>query len=233
KTPVIMLTAKGETSDKVTGLEGGADDYIVKPFIPAVVTRRVSNVMESNHRFKEMVREYNNMSIQAKTDLMTGLINRISAEEMITQRLKSATGTCAMMMMDIDNFKQMNDTCGHNYGDKVICAVAKQLRRHFRKEDVIARMGGDEFSVFIGNIPNVALVEEKARQFCESMSAVKIDGGKAGLTCSAGIALSTPTVNSFAALYQNSDKALYSAKCRGRNIVSIYGEVSAAAAESK
>ncbi|MEG0756396.1 MAG: diguanylate cyclase, partial [Oscillospiraceae bacterium] len=227
--PVIMITADDSPEQQTSTFSLGANDYIVKPFIPAVVTRRVSNVLESNHRFKEMVREYNDMSVRAKTDLMTGLINRVSAEEMITQRLKSATGTCIMMMMDIDNFKQMNDTCGHDYGDKVICAVAKQLRRHFRKEDIIARMGGDEFSVFIGNIQNTVLVEAKARQFCESMPAVMIDGKQAGFTCSAGIALSTPTVNSFAALYQNSDKALYSAKCRGRNIVAIYGEESALA----
>ena len=226
--PVIMITADDSPEQQTSTFSLGANDYIVKPFIPAVVTRRVNNVLESNYRFKEMVREYNNMSVQAKTDLMTGLINRISAEEMITQRLKSTTGTCVMMMMDIDNFKQMNDSRGHNYGDKIICAVAKQLRRHFRKEDIIARMGGDEFSVFIGNIPNPALVAQKARQFCESISAMAIDGEKAELTCSAGIALSSPTVNSFAALYQNSDKALYSAKCRGRNIVSIYGEESAA-----
>ncbi|MEG0804179.1 MAG: EAL domain-containing protein, partial [Pygmaiobacter sp.] len=159
--PVIMITADDSPEQQTLTFSLGANDYIVKPFIPAVVTRRVSNVLESNHRFKDLVRAYNTMSVQIKTDLMTGLINRFSAEEMITHRLETDSGTCIMMMLDIDNFKQINDTCGHNYGDKVICAVADQLRLYFRKEDIIARMGGDEFAVFIADIADSAPVELK------------------------------------------------------------------------
>ncbi|MEG2087908.1 MAG: EAL domain-containing protein, partial [Angelakisella sp.] len=110
--PVIMITADDSAEQQASTFSLGANDYLVKPFIPAVVTRRVSNVLESNHRFKEMVREYNNMSAQVKTDLMTGLINRFSAEKMISQRMQNETGTCIMLMLDIDNLKQINDTRG-------------------------------------------------------------------------------------------------------------------------
>ncbi|MEG0750699.1 MAG: EAL domain-containing protein [Oscillospiraceae bacterium] len=231
--PVIMITADDSPEQQTSTFSLGANDYIVKPFIPAVVTRRVSNVLESNYRFKGMVRDYNNMSAQMKTDLMTGLINRVSAEEMISRRIENESGICIMIMLDIDNFKQINDTRGHDYGDKVICAVADLLRQHFRKEDVIARMGGDEFSIFVENIPDVRLIEQKARMLCDSMSDIIIDEKNADITCSVGIAISSQTVHSFDALYKNSDKALYSAKSRGRNIVSIYGEESAATSVSK
>ncbi|MEG2004378.1 MAG: diguanylate cyclase, partial [Clostridia bacterium] len=77
------------------------------------------------------------------------------------------------------------------------------------------------------------LIKNKARQLCESMSKIIVDGENAELTCSVGIAISSETVNSFAALYQNSDKALYNAKCRGRNVVSVYGEEAVVTSASK
>lgn len=222
--PVIMITADDSPEQQVITFSLGANDYIVKPFIPEVVTRRVQNVLESNYRFREMVKEYNSMSTQVKTDLMTGLINRASAEEMMTQRLLSATSTCVMIMLDIDNFKRINDTYGHDYGDKAICAVADKLRLFFRKEDIIARMGGDEFAVFVGEIPDMEVIKNKAHQLCASMADIMINGNKTEITCSAGIAIATGKTYSFGVLYRNADQALYDAKCHGRNTVSIFSK---------
>ncbi|MEG1575775.1 MAG: diguanylate cyclase, partial [Clostridium sp.] len=222
--PVIMITADDSPEQQVITFSLGANDYIVKPFIPEVVTRRVQNVLESNYRFREMVKEYNSMSTQAKTDLMTGLINRVSAEEMMTQRLLSATSTCVMIMLDIDNFKKINDTYGHDYGDKAICAVANKLRLFFRKEDIIARMGGDEFAIFVGEIPDMEVIKNKAHQLCASMADIMINGNKTEITCSAGIAIATGKTHSFGVLYRNADQALYDAKCHGRNTVSIFSK---------
>ncbi|MEG2123162.1 MAG: EAL domain-containing protein [Clostridium sp.] len=222
--PVIMITADDSPEQQVITFSLGANDYIVKPFIPEVVTRRVQNVLESNYRFREMVKEYNSMSTQAKTDLMTGLINRVSAEEMMTQRLLSATSTCVMIMLDIDNFKKINDTYGHDYGDKAICAVADKLRLFFRKEDIIARMGGDEFAIFVGEIPDMEVIKNKAHQLCASMADIMINGNKTEITCSAGIAIATGKTHSFGVLYRNADQALYDAKCHGRNTVSIFSK---------
>ncbi|MEG2117881.1 MAG: EAL domain-containing protein, partial [Clostridia bacterium] len=222
--PVIIITADDSREQQISTFSLGANDYVVKPFIPEVVTRRVKNVLESNHRFKEMVREYNTMSAQVKTDLMTGLVNRISGEKMMTQQLEKSNSVCAMMMLDIDNFKKINDSCGHCCGDKVICAVSDKLRSFFGNKDIVARMGGDEFAVFIENVVDVAIIEQKARQFCEDTMTIKIDGVNSMISCSIGIALSSEKTNSFALLYQNADKALYNAKCRGRNNVSLYGD---------
>ncbi|MEG1887426.1 MAG: EAL domain-containing protein, partial [Oscillospiraceae bacterium] len=231
--PVIIITADDSPAQQISTFTLGANDYIVKPFIPEVVTRRVNNVLESNYRFKEMVKEYNTMSQQVKIDLMSGLFNRISAEEMIEEHLKSTTGMCAMIMIDIDNFKKINDSCGHDYGDKVICAVADKLRLAFEQEDVIARMGGDEFAVFIKDIPDTETVVDKAHQFCQSMSDIKIDGNNAEITCSAGVAGMSEQANTFETLYRNADKALYNAKCHGRNTVSVYGNEPVAVSISK
>ncbi|MEG2506494.1 MAG: EAL domain-containing protein [Longicatena sp.] len=222
--PVIMITADDSREQQVATFALGANDYIVKPFIPEVVNRRVKNVIESNYRFKEMVKEYNNMSEQVKTDLMTGLINRISMENMVRQRLLEATTNSVMVMLDIDNFKKINDYNGHDYGDKVICEVANKLRLIFRQEDLIARMGGDEFAIFVENITDVKSIEKKVRKLCESMLTIKVKNNETQITCSAGIASTSEFVHSFDVLYQHADKALYNAKCKGRNTTSIYGE---------
>ncbi|MEG0839678.1 MAG: EAL domain-containing protein [Hydrogenoanaerobacterium sp.] len=231
--PVIMVTGDDSTELQSSTFSLGANDYIVKPFIPTVVTRRVSNVLEANHRFKEMVREYNEMSAQIKTDIMTGLVNRVSAQKIILQRLEHTGGTCAMIIFDIDNFKKINDTYGHNYGDKVICAVADKLRQHFNNRDVIVRMGGDEFAVFISNIKNIGDVEKKAHQLCKSLRDINIDGNNADISCSIGISVSDKHTHSFDLLYNNAGKALYNSRCRGRNIVSVYGEESVATSITK
>ncbi|MEG1632621.1 MAG: EAL domain-containing protein [Oscillospiraceae bacterium] len=222
--PVIMITADESPEQQISTLSLGANDYIVKPFIPEVVNRRIKNVMDSNRRFREMVKEYNNMSEQVKTDQMTGLLNRASAEVMIAKRLENASATCAMLMLDIDNFKKFNDTRGHAYGDEVITEVAEKLRASFRQGDILVRMGGDEFSVFMDNVPDAAMVEQKALKLCASMYDIEIDGENADITCSVGITLTSETERSFDAMYKNADKALYNAKCQGRNTVSVYGE---------
>ncbi|MEG1540852.1 MAG: EAL domain-containing protein [Oscillospiraceae bacterium] len=222
--PVIVITADNSREQQISTIALGANDYIVKPFIPEVVIRRVYNVLESNHRFKEMVREYNSMSEQVKTDLMTGLFNRASVEEIITKRLESANGSCAMLMLDIDNFKKFNDTCGHAYGDKVVAEVAEKLRASFRQDDILARMGGDEFAIFLCNVSQGAAVEQKARKLCKSISDIIIDGKNAEITCSVGIAMTSEKVNTFEQLYKNADIALYNTKFRGRNAVSVFGE---------
>ncbi|MEG0179349.1 MAG: EAL domain-containing protein, partial [Oscillospiraceae bacterium] len=231
--PVIMITADDSCEQQVSTFSLGASDYIVKPFIPEVVMRRVNNVLEANHRFKEMVNEYNAMSAQIKTDLMTGLVNRVSAQEIISKSLENTMDTCAILLLDIDNFKKINDANGHEYGDKVICAVADKLKSIFEKDDIIARMGGDEFIVFMKNIASVEFVENKARQLCDSIADIYMDSKNTGVTCSVGIAMTDNNSRSFEALYKNADKALYNANYRGSNIVSRYGEDSTASSISQ
>ncbi|MEG1747000.1 MAG: EAL domain-containing protein [Oscillospiraceae bacterium] len=225
--PVIIITADDSPKQQVNTFSLGANDYLIKPFIPEVVTRRVQNVMDSNHRFKELVREYNNMSEQVKTDLMTGLINRYSAEKMISNRLLHTTGTCVMVMLDIDNFKCLNDTKGHAFGDQVVAVVAEKLRSSFRQDDIIARMGGDEFAVFVTNIPNPERVIFKAKTLCKTIGELTVEGSNPHISCSFGVAISSPTEHSFEALYRNADKALYRAKAKGRSTVEVYGQASA------
>ncbi|MEG1570123.1 MAG: EAL domain-containing protein, partial [Clostridia bacterium] len=227
--PVVMITADDSPEQQVTMLSLGASDYIVKPFIPEIVARRVKNVMGFNRHFKEMIREYSNMSEKVKTDQMTKLLNRTSAEEMITQQLNAHNGLHAMMMLDIDNFKGINDSRGHIMGDIVIQAVAKNLREFFRQNDIVARMGGDEFAVFIDDIPKRKMAEEKASDLCKKLSHITINNENMMVSCSIGVAISDQENDTFASLYRDADKALYNAKCNGKCSVSVFGKDTAEA----
>ncbi|MEG2549388.1 MAG: EAL domain-containing protein [Erysipelotrichaceae bacterium] len=222
--PVIMITADDSKQQQITTFSLGANDYLVKPFIPEVVVRRVKNVLESNHRFKEMVKEYNTMSKKVKMDLMTGLMNRASVEKMMEQRLLDTSKEYVMIMLDIDNFKKINDTYGHSYGDKVIGVVAAKLSSMFRKDDIVARMGGDEFAVFFEKTQNIEFIKSKISKFRNQLVGVRIDDIDSEITCSLGIAISSMEINTFEKLYKNADLALYHAKSGGRDNASFFGE---------
>ncbi|MEG2192296.1 MAG: EAL domain-containing protein, partial [Oscillospiraceae bacterium] len=223
-TPVMIITADDSDAQQVEALSLGARDYIVKPFNAELVVRRVKNVMGFSRQFKEMAREYSNMSELVKKDPMTGLLNRISAQTMITQHLENTSDIHAMMMLDVDNFKNINDTYGHVIGDEVICAVAKRLKLFFRQSDIVARMGGDEFSVFIGHIPEDEVAEKKAIELCRSMADIVIGDENMRISCSVGVAVSNSDEDTFETLYVNADKALYNAKCNGKGSVSVFGK---------
>ncbi|MEG7531621.1 MAG: GGDEF domain-containing protein, partial [Hungatella sp.] len=112
----------------------------------------------------------------------------------------------------------------HDYGDKVICAVASKLRTFFRKEDMIARMGGDEFAIFMEDISDTLVAKKKVDRLCAGLSDIQIDGAHTDITCSVGIAVTSEQIHTFEKLYKCADQALYHAKCNGRNMSSIYGE---------
>ncbi|MEG1890863.1 MAG: EAL domain-containing protein [Clostridia bacterium] len=222
--PVVVITADANPTLQIELLTLGASDYIIRPFVAQALVRRVDNVMGFNRHLREMLRDYTSMSERIKTDQMTGLLNRTSAEKMISQQLKSKPGTHAMLMLDIDNFKNINDIYGHIIGDEVICAVAKRLQAFFRQHDIVARMGGDEFAAFIEQLPSRELAESRALELCKSLSDIEVDAVNVMVSCSVGIVISNDPRDTFELLYQKADKALYNAKCSGKGVVSVFGE---------
>lgn len=223
--PVIVIAAASTAERQVNMLALGANDYIFKPFVEEIVVRRVNNVLESNRRFREILREYDTVAKQAQTDPLTGICNRAVTEQLIGHILFSQKGRLhALLIMDIDNFKHVNDTYGHTSGDEVLSDLARRLTSFFRKEDVVGRFGGDEFCVFMTGVPSVELVLEKCRALCRLLASEPADGLPVPITVSVGAALSGPEANRFETLYQNADQALYDAKRQGKNRVAVYGQ---------
>ncbi|MEG0780960.1 MAG: GGDEF domain-containing protein, partial [Oscillospiraceae bacterium] len=133
-------------------------------------------------------------------------------------------GTSAMIMLDIDDFKNINDRCGRDWGDRALMQVADILRDYFRTGDIAARFGGDEFCVFMAGVPSYQTVWKKCERLAQEIFRVTNEENQFPVTCSMGIAMAGEDTATFARLYQCADAALYEAKHRGKNQCAVYGE---------
>lgn len=146
---------------------------------------------------------------RSETDLMTGVYNKETTRKkinrVITDSMEDNVGV--FIMLDVDDFKTINDTYGHETGDKAIVAVADVLKSAFRKNDIIGRLGGDEFGIFYTGNPDRRIISGKMAMIIKKVSEIEIDGKNIGITISAGIA--ERETENFDLLYINADKALY------------------------
>lgn len=224
-TPVIMLTGRDNEEEKVFGLETGASDYVTKPASPAELVARVKvqlKLKSLQDELRGMGERFREMSI---TDYLTGLFNRRHFMETATNELRRSQRykhNMALMMFDLDFFKKINDTHGHQVGDQVLVEFAKLLRQTFRTTDVLARYGGEEFiAVFPqANADEAKIAAEKLRARVKETTVASIAAGQ--WSCSIGIA-SYPEieVETVEALIEHADAALYRAKEGGRDRAEI------------
>ncbi len=159
----------------------------------------------------------------AGRDDLTGLFNRRGAMEEINRCLrKESQGHHAFILLDLDDFKAVNDTLGHRTGDTALVDVARALRDHFREYDILCRLAGDEFVVFAKHMPPEA-VQHKMKQLIEGLShTYEGEKGSVSVSASAGVAIVPEHGTSFNELYQKADEALYRAKAQGKHSACIY-----------
>lgn len=165
---------------------------------------------------------------QAHTDALTGLLNKIYTEHMISEWLheKDFEDLQALMMIDMDYFKQINDTFGHVTGDQVLKIFAGFLKEQFRTTDIIGRVGGDEFMILMKNVRldySIQLHLKKLYANLENVNIPELNGQK--LSCSIGCAVAPTDAESFSQLYHLADQALYTAKQNGRDQFVIYHDI--------
>ncbi|MEG2097033.1 MAG: transporter substrate-binding domain-containing protein [Pseudoflavonifractor sp.] len=167
--------------------------------------------------------ELDALSMKARTDGLTGLYNATAAREMTEQALAAENGNAAgaLMVMDIDGFKAINDSAGHYTGDAVLQGVARILRQIFREKDIIGRLGGDEFLVFLRGLSSVEVVEEKCRNIQAALERQTVDW-PVTVTLSIGATMVSDG-SDYDSLYQSADNALYAVKNSGRNHFCISG----------
>lgn len=154
---------------------------------------------------------------RAQRDSLTGVFNAATSRELITSWLKSpSSDSAALIMLDVDRFKQVNDHFGHFCGDRTLREIAEFLLDSFRKKDVVGRLGGDEFVVLMKDVPGRHVVEEKCRMLNRDLiSRLTLEEGGT-VTLSIGVALAEPG-QKFDELYKRADRALYDVKKQGRN----------------
>ncbi|MEA4853941.1 MAG: EAL domain-containing protein [Christensenella sp.] len=188
-------------------------------FLTDPVTRHISIVFILRD-IDEIKRAEKELERAAEYDAMTGLLNRNSTMKRIGNFLAQdgAAGTHALFMIDIDNFKTINDTFGHQKGDEVLVEVASSIRHSFRDTDIVGRIGGDEFFVLMKNIMDIKTARRKARELIEALQYVCPTSCIAfELSGSVGISLYEASGKTLDELYAEADAALYKAKSAGKN----------------
>jgi len=223
--PVIMLTAKKEHSDKIQGLDIGADDYVTKPFHKEELLARIKAML----RIKSIQTRFETISV---TDELTMLYNRRYLFQRLDEELSRAKrrkGEFSIIMIDIDHFKKINDTYGHQFGDFVLKNLANIFKSLVRKEDVVARFGGEEFVIICPDESEegALILAERIRKESQTYTFVSI-GNSTHLTISLGIASFTEgsSNDSVDDLIKKVDEALYAAKKAGRNRTVKYSSIS-------
>ena len=163
------------------------------------------------------------------------MANRPHAEERITAALRNDSGTrAALLFLDLDDFKSINDRFGHPVGDRVLCCLAGEIRARVRESDVVGRLGGDEFVVFLRNVSSEKDVARKAEELCNLNCATLCAdlADEAPVTsCSVGIAMSPEDGVDYAELMARADNALYQAKARGKRRYAFYSSAGGDAKE--
>ena len=223
--PVIVTSQAGETSE-AHAFELGASDFLPKPYNLDIALHRVQNVTARNaiqtlEREKRMLTKMRQLSQEAKLDPMTGVYNRMEMERQVQEFFTvSEDKNAVFFMLDIDNFKNINDLYGHGRGDDAIRAVADALRSMFREDDLVCRMGGDEFSIFMRRKLEKSQLQLRLDQMCEKLTLHVED---AGVTCSIGVCIAPEDGVCYQDVYRNADVALLMAKRLGKNRWQIYG----------
>jgi two-component system cell cycle response regulator len=240
--PVILLTAQGEVSDRVHGLDLGADDYIPKPFEADELLARVrahirikrlrdalaaqNNALEAANREKaallsELEAKNAQLAELAQTDPLTGVANRGHIEHCLADEVARARRhghRLAVGMLDIDHFKRVNDGFGHPFGDRVIREVARILAETVRQVDKVGRYGGEEFLLVLPDtdLEGARILAERVRALVDEVT-FEAEGFHG--TVSIGVAQWTPESDTWEGLVSQADQALDEAKESGRNRV--------------
>ncbi|MBO5610729.1 MAG: response regulator [Eubacterium sp.] len=217
--PVIFLTSDDDNESETRGFEMGVSDYIRKPFEPVILLKRINNVLKSQdvlNRFYE----------EATIDNLTGLLNKNATNTKLDMLCKRKPGY--LMMIDLDAFKLVNDLYGHAAGDKILISFAILIRGFLGPDDIVGRMGGDEFVAFSTSLSG----EDDIRKFTDNLNNTLISDAKRilgndmdiPLGASIGVIHLKGQGEDYEESLKKADKALYQSKNAGKHCYFIYKE---------
>jgi len=225
-TYIILVTSRTEKDSVVKGLAAGADDYLTKPFDPGELLARIGvgrRIIDLN---RELAAKSQKLEEAARTDSLTGLPNRRAIEEWAAKQLRGSARhgfPIWVVLGDVDSFKNINDTFGHDGGDIVLKTFSDVLKRNTRASDICGRLGGDEFVLVVTHVEGEG-ISETVNRFREQFAALSfpLQGQSVNVTASFGVAgTEGKEMHDFGTLLRRADQMLYEAKRAGKNLVRI------------
>lgn len=197
---------------------------------------RFYKTMGTLHNIDEQKRATDMLRYKSERDSLTQIYNKASAGAVINEFLQGVgkEGQHALLVLDLDDFKGANDTFGHQFGDAVLVEAAKQLQVLFRRDDVVGRVGGDEFVVLMKDVVDRSIVLERAGELCRRFERSEVGAAKGYHLCtSVGLSLYPEHGSSYAQLFERADLALYEAKNKGKNQYALYSRKSIRASHTQ
>ncbi len=217
--PFMFMTADHDEETENKGFDNGAMDFIRKPFRPDVLLRRVGNILQTVEQIQKLKKD-------AGIDKLTGLLNKSSSEAELGKLCKNSTG--ALLMIDLDSFKLVNDLHGHAAGDEILVSFADIIRSTLRPSDLAGRLGGDEFIAFCHGVLEESAISQKTqfinRQIVESAKKILGEDMNIPLGASIGCVFVPQWGTEFQNLFKKADKSLYIVKQNGKHGYSIFSD---------
>ena len=247
--PIMIVTGSDDRRSIDDGFEAGATQYKTKPVNWSLLGRDVQYMLRASNAFNSLKRQEDRLRYLAYYDPLTSLPNRRSFNEQLTRILKRSqrrNSNAALLFIDLDHFKRINDSIGHGRGDRLLVEIAKRLTSELREDDAInyfsdlsaedeedqgvgnteiARLGGDEFTVVLSDVENTRHVERVAQRILTSLSEpIALQSHNPVVTPSIGIAIFPHDGMDPDTLVRNADTAMYVAKAEGRACYRFYDE---------
>jgi two-component system cell cycle response regulator len=225
---VILVVENGDVQTAAKGLDLGASDYIEAPFDGSELVARIRSQLRRKRYSDRLRSNVRNGLKMAVIDPLTGIYNRRYAAQHMTrvmERAQETDGVFAVMMIDLDKFKAINDRFGHDAGDAVLREFSRRLQENIRGVDLVARFGGEEFFVAMPDVDQAAAAHaaERIRRAVEGSPVVLPGGaGEVSVTVSVGVAIASAADGDAEAIIKRADTALFEAKGSGRNRVTFF-----------
>ncbi len=224
--PIIFLSGAVDDENIAKGINAGGDDYITKPFSDITLAAKIKAMQRISDMRQNLCATTKRLSMISSIDPITSIYNRLEFDKRIIEKTEQASQSkqlLALLFIDIDNFKRINDSLGHHIGDFILKEIASRISSCIRADDILARLGGDEFAIILPSLPSPEKAEHVAQKILEAVKPVYTIGvHEIEITCSIGIACFPSPETDLNTLVQKADVAMYRAKELGRGNYQIY-----------
>ena len=220
---IVMGTQQGYVDGLISNQWKNTRSMLVSLIVVIFVFSCIMMAIDMIGRIRDN-KQKKELENKADTDLLTGLNNKLATERKIKNYIAQNPRTqCMMFLLDVDNFKTVNDTMGHAFGDEVLSTLGEEISSIFRASDIIGRVGGDEFMIFLKGVPTPEVVRKEAKKVEDFFKTFQVgETVRYDVRASIGVSVFPNEGTDFETLYKAADQGLYKAKRRGKNQLAFY-----------